>query len=285
MSQKTNYGFITNIKSIISKNQSHICVGLDSDYEKIPNLIKKNVSIQEALFQFNKKIIDVSYSIVAAYKLNYVFYSAYGIDGIRAIIRTNRYIKKVSPHTPIICDSKRNEMGRSAILTAQEMFTTYGFDAFTVTPWFGQDTVSAYVHYVDKAVFVLCHDSNPSAGDIQDSLLKNKIPLYKKVTDLVSNTWNTTGNILIEAPLTYPHILRTINSRSAHDQFFLIAGLGAQKGKISDLHIFAEKKNFIINASRSIIFADNSPHFAEKAQKQIIQYNQKIALTLHSSIQ
>jgi orotidine-5'-phosphate decarboxylase len=160
--------FKTQLSQEIENKQSNICVGLDSDFEKLPDVVKKNSSLSAAVFQFNKEIIDATAEITPAYKLNIVCYAGYGIDGLKAMLETNKYIKKNHPNIKIIADSKRSEMKRTAELAAKELFDEFLFDATTMTPWFGFDTVELFLKYKDKAVFMLCHDSNPTAGDIQD---------------------------------------------------------------------------------------------------------------------
>jgi orotidine-5'-phosphate decarboxylase len=278
---KINNNFITTISKNITKKKSHICVGLDSDYEKIPAVLKKDKSVEEAIFSFNKEIIDNTYDICVAYKCNNSFYAGFGFEGLRALKKTNEYIKKTYPEMKILADCKRSEMKRSAEMVAKELFEELKFDGFTVTPWFGFDTLEPYQNYQGKVCFVLCHDSNPSAYEVQDVELNNGRKLYEHVTDLVCQKWNSSGNILIEAPLTYPKILKAIKERSKSDQFFLIAGLGAQGGEIKDLSIFKKDKNFIINASRSIIFASEGEDFAQKAREQVLKYNKEIEEILY----
>ncbi len=267
--------FVKHVADQISIKKSHICVGLDSDYEKLPDIVKKNNTLGKALFIFNKAIIDSTADIASLYKMNNSFYAGYGIEGIKTLKKTNEYIKKNYPEIRIIADCKRSEMKRSAELVARELFDELLFDAFTITPWFGFDTLEPFLHCEGKAAFVLCHDSNPSAGEVQDVVLKNGDFLYEHVTKLVCNFWNKTGNILIECPLTYPKVLKRVIDLSPTDQFFLIAGLGAQGGDINDLRAL-RGRNFIVNASRSVIFASDRDNFAEESRKVVINYNQQI---------
>ena len=268
--------FVTDIKTHISKTENHICVGLDTDYNRIPEILKKNSSVEQTIFEFNKQIVDATHQYAAAYKSNMVFYGAYGIDGMKALLKTNQYIKKTYPYIKIVADAKRSEMGYTAECAAKEIFEEFLFDAMTVTPWFGQDTIEAYKKYENNAVFIFCHDSNPSAGDLQDLTLHTGEKLYQYLTTLVVQKWNTSGNILVEAPLTYPTILKEIYDLTDEKQFFLVAGLGAQGGSISDLSVFKERKNFIVNASRSIIFASTDVDFAEKARRKAEEYTKQI---------
>lgn len=266
------------LKTQIKLKNSNICVGLDSDYEFIPLICKANKSLTETVYEFNKKIIQATADLVTVYKPNISFYAGYGLDGLKALQLTNLYIKENFPEIKIIIDCKRSEMLRSAQLAAKEIFEQYFADALIVTPWFGFDTIEPYTTYKNKAVFVLCHDSNPTAGEIQDVELKNGQQLFEHVTNLVNNKWNDSKNVLIEAPLTYPQILKKIYDISPVDQFFLIAGLGSQGGMIEDLSIFKTLRNFIVNASRSIIFASNNADFDIAARHKVLDYNSQINL-------
>lgn len=268
--------FKTQLSEQIAKKQSNICVGLDSDYEKLPESVKKDNSLADAVFQFNKEIIDSTAAITPVYKLNMVCYAGYGIDGLIALKRTNEYIKNTYPEIKIIADSKRSEMKRTAELAAKELFDEFQFDATTVTPWFGFDTVEPFLNYKDKAVFVLCHDSNPSAGDLQDVSLESGEKLYEYLTKMVVGSWDKIGNILVEGPLTYPGILKRIIELSPDDQFFLAAGLGAQGGNIEDLKLFPNKDRFVVNASRSVIFASPAEDFAERSREVVEEYRKTI---------
>jgi orotidine-5'-phosphate decarboxylase len=268
--------FQQSIQDQILKKNSHICVGLDSDYEKIPEFLKKDTSIHNALFAFNKALIDSTIDITPMYKLNVSFYAGYGIEGLQAMQETNAYIKSKDSEVKICADAKRSEMKRSAEMVAKEIFEQFHFDAMTATPWFGYDTLEPYQRYEGKAMFLLCHDSNPSAGEVQDLELRDGRKVYEAVTELLMTKWNASGNILVEGPLTYPSILKKIHAIAGHDQFYLVAGLGAQGGSIDDLAIFKGHRNFIVNASRSVIFASAEEDFADKARQQVMQYNKEI---------
>ncbi|PIP53181.1 orotidine-5'-phosphate decarboxylase [Candidatus Beckwithbacteria bacterium CG23_combo_of_CG06-09_8_20_14_all_34_8] len=271
-----NTQFIDELSSRTKQIKSYICVGLDSDFEKLPEIVKKNNSLEKAIYIFNKAIIDATSDITSVYKLNNSFYAGYGIAGLKALQKTNKYIKKNYPEIKIIADCKRSEMKRSAELVAKEIYDELLFDAFTVTPWFGFDTLEPFQSYQGKAVFVLCHDSNPSAGEVQDIKLANGQFLYEHVTELVCQRWNKSGNVLMECPLTYPKVLKKIVKLTPSDQFFLIAGLGAQGGDISDL-VVLKKHNFVVNASRSVIFASSNKDFDQKSRDTVIDYNQQIS--------
>lgn len=271
-----NTQFVNELSSQIKQKKAYICVGLDSDYVKLPEIVRKNNSLEKAIYIFNKGIIDATADITAVYKLNNSFYAGYGFPGLKALQKTNQYIKKRYPEIKIVADCKRSEMKRSAELVAKEIYEELLFDAFTVTPWFGFDTLEPFQSYRGKAVFVLCHDSNPSAGEVQDLRLANGQLLYEHVAKLICQKWNNSGNVLMECPLTYPKILKKIVKITPQNQFFLIAGLGAQGGDISDL-IVLKKHNFVVNASRSVIFASSNKDYDKQARDVVLGYNQQIS--------
>lgn len=251
-------------------NKSLLCIGLDSDYERLPSIIKKNNSLEKSIFNFNKEIVDHTHDLVIAYKPNLVFYSGYGIPGLKALKRTNEYIKSKYPDIIIIADCKRSEIFRSAELAAKEIFDVLLFDALTITPWFGYDTIEPYQHYKDKAVFVLCHDSNPSASDIQDVKLNNGKFLYEYITELVNQKWSKRGNVFIEAALTFPKQLKHIRKISGDDMIILSVGLGSQGGKIENIMNGFNTKgsNIVVSSSRSIIFSSQGKDFSFKARSK-----------------
>lgn len=248
--------------------KSLLCVGLDSDYDKLPETIKKNNSVEKSIFDFNKKIIDSTHDLVLAYKPNVVFYSAYGISGLKALKKTNEYIKKKYPKISIIADCKRSEMFRGAELAAKELFEEFLFDAFTVTPWFGYDTIEPYQQHKDKAIFVLCHDSNPSAPEIQDVKLKSGQFLYEYVAELIHKKWNRGGDVFIEAGLTFPRQLKQIRIICGDDMIILSVGLGRQGGRLEDIvyGLNTRGSNLIVSSSRDIIFASRDKDFHVKAR-------------------
>ncbi len=250
-------------------DQNILCIGLDSDYDKLPQLVKKNNSIEDAIFSFNKALVDATNEFAVAYKQNVVFYSGFGIEGLKALKKTNEYVKDKYPGIALIADCKRSEMLRSGQLAAKEIFEEFLFDSLTVTPWFGYDTVAPYVKYADKGVFVLCHDSNPTASEIQQLKLKNGRYLYEEVTQILRDKWNKTGNVFAEAGLTYPKELKRVREIAGEDMIILSPGLGAQGGEIEDVKFGMNKKgnNLIVAVSRSIIFASEEDNFAEKARE------------------
>ena len=249
--------FIDKIINRLESINSHVCIGLDSRYDRIPYIFKKNQTVLNAIFAFNKNVIEATHHLATAYKSNLAFYAGFEHDGFEAAKLTNEYIKSYYPEIPIIADCKRSEMGESAKMTKQEIFDWLQFDCIMVTPWFGEDTVSQYLQDKKQGVCVYIHNSNPSAGEFQDLALKNGKYLYEVVAERVSKVWNSNGNIFVEAGATYPEQLKKIRKIIGEDMPLLTAGIGAQGAPVENVKgLFGKnKKRLLVNSSRNIIFA------------------------------
>lgn len=250
---------------------SHVCVGLDSRYDRIPEEIKVDengsiLPISEAIFRFNKKVIDATHDLAAAYKANIAFYAGFGAEGLEGLRLTNEYLVKQYSDIPRIADCKRSEMGESVKMIKQEVFDWLGFDCVMVTPWFGYDTVRDYLDRDDQGVCVYLHDSNPTAAEFQELELKDGRRLYEYITERVRDVWNTNGNVFVEAGATYPEALRRVREIAGEEMVILTAGIGAQGGRAEDvIGLFGKDgKRMLVNSSRGIIFAGEgkSDYFA-----------------------
>lgn len=262
--------FIQKLEKAIRKNNSLLCVGLDSDLEKLPKtFLKKN----DPVFKFNKFIIDQTWDLVCAYKPQIAYYEAQGIEGLKSLKRTVEYINKKYPYIPIICDAKRADIGSTSQQYAKSLFDYFGFDAVTVNPYLGFDAVEPFLNYKNKGVIILCRTSNPGASDFQD-LKINKTPLYMEVAKKVA-IWNKTyGNCLMVVGATWPQQLKKVRAL-AKDMFFLIPGIGAQGGNLEKTlraGLTKEKSGLIINSSRGIIFAENPRTAALQLRDGINKY-------------
>ena len=260
MSTNKNTNFMQRLVAALESKDSHVCVGLDSQYDRLPEFIKSNRSISEAIFAFNKEVIDVTSDIAVIYKMNVSFYAGYGSCGLEGLRLTNEYLKANFPEIPILADCKRSEMGESVKMVAKELFDWLGFDCVMVTPWFGFDTIRDYFTDETKGVVVYVHDSNPSAIEIQDLMLADGRKLYEEVARLVANDWNVNGNLWAEAAATYPQQLKKIREIIGEEMPLLVAGVGAQGGKVEDLRSLFDKngRRLLVNSSRGIIFAGSS---------------------------
>jgi len=249
--------FIQTLKKRLETINSHVCVGLDSNYKFIPDFIKNGQTVKEAIFDFNKRIIAVTHELAVIYKMNVSFYAAYGHEGLEALRLTNEFLKQNHPEIMILADCKRSEMGQTVEMVAKEIFDWLQFDCVMTTPWFGLDTIRDYLRDESKGVLVYIHDSNPSAGEIQDLKLADGRAVYEVVAEKVANEWNLNGNVWAEAGITYLPQLRRTREIIGEEMPLLVAGVGAQGGKPEDLRgLFgAQGKRLIVNSSRGIIFA------------------------------
>ena len=255
--------FQQKFSKIVQKNNSLLCIGLDSEVEKIPG----NLS----LFEFNKKIIDQSFDLVCAYKPNIAFYEAEGIKGFRELEKTIRYLKNNHPQIPIILDSKRADIANTAKMYAKSVFEYWAADATTVYPHLGLDSLQPFFNYQDKSVFLLIKTSNPDAKTFQD-LKSEGQPYWLNVAHEIKK-WNI-DNLGIFVGATYPQDLKNVR-KLFPDNIILSAGFGAQKGKIKEAVKAGVDKNgsgVIFNASRSIIFSDNPRLEAQKLRDEINKY-------------
>jgi orotidine-5'-phosphate decarboxylase len=248
---------MSHLKEILAAIDSHLCVGLDSDYSRIPDFIKDSRTVCDAIFEFNKLIIEETVDLAVAYKCNVSFYAGCGVSGLSAIERTNKFLSEFAPSVPRLADCKRSEMGESVKLVGDEIFGWLGFDCVMVTPWFGFDTIRDYLSDDNHGVVVYAHDSNPSAVEIQDLALADGRHVYEVVAEKAAGEWNLNGNVWVEAGATYPEALRRIRGIVGDEMPMLVAGIGPQGGKASDLKgLFGrDGRRLLANSSRGVIFA------------------------------
>src|SRR5579885_2833030 len=247
-----------------------VCVGLDSDYEQLPVAVKKTSSIEEALFVFNREIIDATHDLVCAYKPNSAFYEAQGDAGLRALTRTVRYIKETYPSIPVTLDAKRADIGSTNLGYVTAAFDRIGVDAITVHPYLGKEALAPFLARKEKGIIVLAKTSNPGAGEFQDLPVgEAQEPLYLVVARQVATNWNTNGNCALVVGATYPAELQRVRA-VVGDMPILIPGIGAQGGEIAatvDAGKDSRGWGMIISSSRAIIFASKEDDFAQVARK------------------
>ncbi len=259
--------FKQKLENIVKKNNSLLCVGLDSDIDKIPEHIRNGKHPQST---FNKAIIEATADLVCAYKPNTAFYEARGKGGIEALKMTCDYIREKYPDMPIILDAKRGDIGNTNEGYAKFAFEYLGADAITLHPYLGIETLNAFINRKDKEVFILCKTSNPGAGELQDLNIDGKF-LYQIVAEHVVNKWNYNSNCGLVVGATYPSELEIVRRIVGDDFPLLIPGIGVQGGdleKTVKAGIDANGQNAIINSSRGIIFASQKDDFAQKARKE-----------------
>src|SRR3989344_6845583 len=256
--------FKDKLKNISLKNNSLVCVGLDSDISKIPEFVQKHEHPQST---FNKAIIEKTHDLVCAYKPNTAFYESRGPHGIEALKITCDYIITHFPWVPIIIDAKRADIGNTNEGYAKFVFDYLNADAITVHPYLGKEALKPFLERRDKEIFVLVRTSNPGAGELQD-LNIDKVPLYQKLAQNIVNEWNYNDNCGIVVGATYPTELENVR-HIVKSMPILIPGIGVQGGDVEKsvkAGIDSQSLNAIINSSRGIIFASDGPDFAEKAR-------------------
>jgi orotidine-5'-phosphate decarboxylase len=247
--------FIDKLLSAGRRNKSLLCIGLDPDVTLMPKV---------DLLEFNKAIVDATADLACAYKPNLAFYEALGIDGLKVLQKT---IEHIPDHIPVIGDGKRGDIGNTAKAYAKALFETFGFDAATVSPYLGYDSVEPFLGYGDKGIFILCRTSNTGAADFQSLVDAQGRPLYEAVARKAKN-WDTRGNIGLVVGATYPDELKAIR-QLCPEMPLLIPGIGAQGGDLASAvknGIDARGEKAIIAVSRQILYASKGKDFAQAAR-------------------
>lgn len=259
----------------ITEKRSFLCIGLDSEIEKIPSHLLKT---KDPVFEFNKRIIDSTHKYTVAYKPNVAFYECNGPKGWKSLESTLNYIKKNFPGILVIADAKRGDIGNTSKMYAREFFENMNFDAVTVAPYMGEDSVTPFLTYSNKWVILLALTSNRGADDFQYHD-EDGIKLFERVLTL-SRKWGTINNLMYVVGATRAEMLKDIR-KIVPEHFLLIPGVGAQGGSLQEVAKYGltSKCGLLVNSSRGIIFADNSENFdkvaGEKAaeiQKEMEQY-------------
>jgi orotidine-5'-phosphate decarboxylase len=243
----------------IFKKRSYLCVGLDTDITKIPkHLLVEN----EPVFTFNKAIIDATRDLCVAYKINTAFYEAMGLKGWEAMGKTVRYIG--DEHFKI-ADAKRGDIGNTSLQYAKAFFETMPFDAITVAPYMGEDSVKPFLQYENKWAIVLGLTSNKGANDFELNKV-GELRLYENVIQ-TSATWGTPENMMFVVGATQAGEFTNIR-KLAPDHFYLVPGVGAQGGSLKEISEKALIKDcgLLVNASRAIIYASEEGDFADEAR-------------------
>jgi orotidine-5'-phosphate decarboxylase len=261
----------------IKTKQSFLCVGLDSDFDKLP---KHLLSKQRPVFEFNKEIIDATAPYTIAYKPNLAFYESRGIEGWKDLELTVNYLNSNYPEIFLIADAKRGDIGNTSRMYAEAFFKHLNFDSVTVAPYMGADSVKPFLEFEGKFVILLALTSNESAADFQYFNNKNNKSLYVEVIEK-ANTWGTPENMMFVVGATKATMLVDIR-KIAPNNFLLVPGVGAQGGSLKDVAKYGMNPDcgLIVNASRSIIFADTNENFAEAAREEAMNMQKEMALLL-----
>jgi len=286
----------------IMRKKSFLCIGLDTDIDQIPGHLR---TLEYPLFSFNKAIIDATIGQAVAYKPNLAFYEAEGAQGWKQLEMTVEYIRKKDPSVFIIADAKRGDIGNTAERYAKAFFVNMDFDAVTLSPYMGKDSISPFLKHQGKWAIVLALTSNVSADDFETLPLMGNIqliedlsvlydseglyytqpspvgaPLYKSVIEK-SMRWGNINNIMFVVGATRPQKLAEIRMFCPNN-FLLVPGVGAQGGTIAEVARYGMNKScgLLINISRSIIYASNGENFAQAAAEKAEEAAKEMALYL-----
>lgn len=249
----------------IKEKQSYLCVGLDTNIEKIPPHLQSH---PDAVFEFNKQIIDATKDLCVAYKINTAFYEALGVKGWEALEKTVNYIP--STHFKI-ADAKRGDIGNTSYQYAKAFFETIPFDAITVAPYMGSDSVKPFLEYKNKWTVVLGLTSNEGSKNFQQQRLHGKF-LYEEVI-MKTAEWGTTDNLMFVIGATKADEIFSIR-KMIPEHFLLIPGVGFQGGNLAEVSRYGLNKDcgILVNVSRAIIYAGKKENFAEEARQIALQY-------------
>ncbi len=268
--------FIEQLQKRWTENKTLVCVGLDPDPSRFPEIIGDG---PDSIFAFNRAIIDATADLVCAYKPQIAHFAALNAED--QLKESIAYIHSEYPGIPVILDSKRGDIGSTAERYAREAFERYEADAVTVNPYLGIDGVKPFTDYRDKGVILLCRTSNPSARDFQDLLVGDK-PLYECVAETIANEWNENNNCALVVGATWPEQLGKIRNLIG-DMPILVPGIGAQGGDLEGTlkhGVDSNKKGLIINSSRGVLYASKENDFAAAARDVVLQMNQAITNTI-----
>lgn len=260
------------IEQIFTK-KSFLCVGLDTDLNKIPKFL---LNEEDSIFSFNKAIIDATAPYCVAYKPNLAFYECYGLKGMEAFEKTITYLKEKYPNHFIIADAKRGDIGNTSKMYAQTFFKEYNVDALTIAPYMGEDSVKPFLEYEGKWVILLALTSNKGSHDFQLFEDKDGVRLFEQVLSKAQE-WGTTENLMFVVGATQGSLFADIR-KLAPNSFLLVPGVGAQGGSLQEVCKYGMNKDcgLLVNSSRGIIYASSEANFAEIAGEKAKELQQEM---------
>lgn len=257
----------------ILNKKSFLCVGLDPEISKLPASVADS---DDPIFEFNRRIIDATHQYAVAYKPNFAFYESYGASGMAALDKTVRYINKLDTNTFIIADAKRGDIGNTSKMYARAVFGEMPFDAITVAPYMGEDSITPFLSYPGKWAVILALTSNRGADDFQYHN-DNGQRLFERVLT-VSQRWGTVDSLMYVVGATRAEVLADIR-KIVPDHFLLVPGIGAQGGSLEEVVRYGmnDRCGLLVNSSRAIIYADSSANFASVAGEKAHALQQEMA--------
>jgi orotidine-5'-phosphate decarboxylase len=257
----------------IKEKQSFLCIGLDTDIEKIPQHLLKE---EDPVFEFNKQIIDATKDLCVSYKPNIAFYESLGAKGWESLQKTIDYIPD---NIFTIADAKRGDIGNTSKMYANAFFNTLNFNSITVAPYMGEDSVTPFLEFENKWVILLALTSNKGADDFQ-FFSNGKEQLFEKVLQQSQN-WGNDKNLMYVVGATRPEMFAEIRN-IVPNSFLLVPGVGAQGGSLAEVCKYGMNKDcgLLVNSSRGIIYAGNDENFAEESRKSALQIQKEMAILL-----
>ncbi len=264
--------------NIIQKKKSFLCIGLDTDIQKIPlHLLEK----EDPVFEFNRAIIDATHDLAVAYKPNIAFYESMGSKGWESLGKTVDHIRNKTKDIFIIADAKRGDIGNTSAMYAKTFFETYDFDAITVAPYMGHDSVSPFLAFNEKWSIILALTSNPGASDFQ--FLEEKESgkkLFEEVLTTASG-WASKDQIMFVVGATKAKALNDIR-KIVPEHFLLVPGVGAQGGSLQEVAKYGLNKQcgLLVNSSRGIIYASKTKDFAVAARNSAMEVQNEMRVLL-----
>lgn len=261
----------------IKTKQSFLCVGLDTDLKKVPQHL---LNEEDAIFSFNKAIIDATAPYCVAYKPNLAFYEAFGVKGLVSFERTVKYLKEHFPNHFIIADAKRGDIGNTSAMYARTFFEEYDVDSLTVAPYMGEDSVTPFLQYEGHWVILLALTSNKGSHDFQLTTDADGERLFEKVLKQ-SQQWGTKDNMMYVVGATQGRMFEDIR-KIAPDHFLLVPGVGAQGGSLEEVCRYGMNSDcgLLVNSSRGIIYASSGQDFAQVAGEKAKEMQEQMAVLL-----
>ena len=257
--------FKEKLRRATSRNNSLVCVGLDTDPTKLPAAVRDQ---DDPVLYFNQQIIDATADLVCCYKPNFAFYGALGAGGFTTLART---IEHIADDIPVLIDAKVGDIGNTAELYARKFFDVLSADALTVTPYMGRDCVAPFTAYADRTTFLVCLTSNPGADDFEKQLMGDH-PLYEQVI-AKAHEWNAADNIGLVVGATQPEHFARVREL-APDIPLLIPGIGAQGGDIESAVKHGQDASgagILVNSSRGILYASSGNDYAAAARNATLE--------------
>jgi orotidine-5'-phosphate decarboxylase len=260
--------FFDRLRDAATKKNTLLCVGLDSEPDRLPAPLRGREGV-EGIVEFNRRIVDATADLVAAYKPNLAFYEALGPAGMEALLRTRELIPA---DVPVIGDAKRGDIDNTMRRYATALLDVYRFDCVTLSPYLGRDAIEPFVSRAERGVYLLCRTSNPGSGEIADLDVRRADgatgPLYLAIAERVK-TWNKSENLGLVVGATYPHELARVRE-VAPDLPILLPGVGAQGGLLEEsvaAGVDSRGAGLLVNASRQVLYASESDDFPEAARR------------------